>query len=85
MLIFLEAKARVKRKMKKRCGKSEVQLTSRIIGGTIADIGEFPWMARLIYYKNNVEISGCSGTLIHRKYVLTAAHCVSYKNKTGTL
>uniref|UniRef100_A0A8D8F8J9 Venom serine protease Bi-VSP n=1 Tax=Culex pipiens TaxID=7175 RepID=A0A8D8F8J9_CULPI len=51
---------------------------SRIVGGTPANLFEFPWMALLAYRS---EGSGsteydCGGSLINKRYVLTAAHCV---------
>ncbi|KAI5646906.1 trypsin domain-containing protein [Phthorimaea operculella] len=45
---------------------------SRIVGGVEAGIDEFPWMARLTYFKRFY----CGGMLINDRYVLTAAHCV---------
>ncbi|KAL0881591.1 hypothetical protein ABMA27_001420 [Loxostege sticticalis] len=44
----------------------------RIVGGEEAGINEFPWMARLTYFKRFY----CGGMLINDRYVLTAAHCV---------
>jgi len=44
----------------------------RIVGGTKAAKGEFPWMVRLSM--------GCGGAMISQRVVLTAAHCVP---KTG--
>ncbi|XP_047026320.1 transmembrane protease serine 9-like [Helicoverpa zea] len=53
-----------------KCGeRNEV---SRIVGGDEAGINEFPWMARLSYFKRFY----CGGMLINDRYVLTAAHCV---------
>lgn len=45
---------------------------SRIVGGDEAGVDEFPWMAKLIYFKRFY----CGGMLINDRYVLTAAHCV---------
>lgn len=61
----------------KICGKQKIVLENKIYGGKEASIGEFPWLSRLVhinrYNRTNV---GCSGFLIHRKFILTAAHCV---------
>ena len=50
-----------------------------IIGGERAKIGEFPFMA-LLGYENTFNrkkefVYKCGGSLINRRYVLTAAHC----------
>jgi len=39
-----------------------------VVGGSMAEQGRFPWMVRLS--------TGCGGSLIGSRYVLTAAHCV---------
>ncbi|XP_026330491.1 transmembrane protease serine 9-like [Hyposmocoma kahamanoa] len=53
-----------------KCGeRNEV---SRVVGGDEAGIDEFPWMAKLTYFKKFY----CGGMLINDRYVLTAAHCV---------
>ncbi|EDX07238.1 phenoloxidase-activating enzyme 1 [Drosophila simulans] len=44
----------------------------RIVGGRTADIGSNPWMAYL--HKNSSLV--CAGTLITKRFVLTAAHCL---------
>lgn len=48
------------------------QGSSRIVGGVEADRGEFPFIISL--QKNGRHI--CGGSLIAKKFVLTAAHCV---------
>ncbi|XP_066150915.1 ovochymase-like [Euwallacea fornicatus] len=59
------------------CGTQRFILRGRIVGGTEALLGEYPWMARLIHKnKNGRKNYGCAGFLIHPKYVVTAAHCI---------
>ncbi|XP_004543745.1 transmembrane protease serine 13a [Maylandia zebra] len=56
------------------CGKQ--QATSRIIGGTIAKIGHWPWQLSLQFRGSHV----CGGVLISPDFVLSAAHCFPRDN-----
>ena len=58
-LIFLE------------CGERRPGET-KIVGGKQTEIGEYPWMAALMY--NSFHF--CGGSLVNDRWVVTAAHCV---------
>uniref|UniRef100_A0A3F2YTX9 CLIP domain-containing serine protease n=1 Tax=Anopheles christyi TaxID=43041 RepID=A0A3F2YTX9_9DIPT len=56
------------------CGKMQMD---RIVGGEIAALDAYPWLARIQYFKGNNRYGfHCGGVLIHNQYVLTAAHCI---------
>ncbi|XP_017767893.1 PREDICTED: serine protease easter-like [Nicrophorus vespilloides] len=61
------------------CGYMVAQ--DRILSGIITGIDEFPWMALLEYVKKSdgTRTFYCGGSLIGKRYILTAAHCVSGK------
>ncbi|KAK9878517.1 hypothetical protein WA026_022413 [Henosepilachna vigintioctopunctata] len=60
----------------KECGLTNSQ--DKITGGKIADLGQFPWMALLGFKHHSGESLQflCGGSLITRRDVLTAAHCI---------
>lgn len=45
---------------------------TRIIGGNVTSVYEYPWIVSM--FKENAFY--CAGSLITRKHVLTAAHCL---------
>lgn len=62
-----------------RCGTYDEKETpfGLIMGGQPSGIHESPWMALLKYTKPDDGVGfHCGGTLIHERYVMTAAHCV---------
>ncbi|XP_043824455.1 transmembrane protease serine 12-like [Dromiciops gliroides] len=64
----------------KKCGrvplKNEIQ-ESRIIGGHKAQSGSWPWIVSLqVMVSANQSTHFCGGSLIKKKWVITAAHCL---------
>lgn len=49
--------------------------SSRIVGGSITNPNEFPWLAYLNLIFWSGDAATCTGTLIGSKWILTAAHC----------
>lgn len=47
---------------------------TRIVGGTDASWGEWPWQVSL-QVKLRAQSHLCGGSIIGRQWVLTAAHC----------
>ncbi|XP_020319399.1 transmembrane protease serine 13b [Oncorhynchus kisutch] len=54
------------------CGRQKV---SRIIGGSAANLGDWPWQVSLHFQRSHT----CGGTLIAPDFVVTAAHCFPRK------
>ena len=48
-----------------------------VVGGAPAPRGRYPWVVRLS--------TGCGGSLVGRRHVLTAAHCVGPSRRTGAI
>ncbi|XP_018104413.1 transmembrane protease serine 2 [Xenopus laevis] len=54
------------------CGSSTKNVENRIVGGSQASLGDWPWQVSLQYNERHV----CGGSIITSNYILTAAHCV---------
>ncbi|CRL00605.1 CLUMA_CG013865, isoform A [Clunio marinus] len=58
------------------CGISKVP-HNRVVGGVPAKKGEWPWMALVGYTSSIGEVSfKCGGSIITKRHILTAAHCI---------
>lgn len=59
-------------------GTTRSGITPKIVGGTTAVAGDWPWMAAIIHSDATNYYYGqfCGGALIAESWVLTAAHCV---------
>ncbi|EEC09055.1 conserved hypothetical protein, partial [Ixodes scapularis] len=60
------------------CGRRQktVVVSERIVNGTEAKHGDWPWVVGL--YNKSSRTHFCGGVLISEWTVLTAAHCVMY-------
>ncbi|KAG7483963.1 hypothetical protein MATL_G00043860 [Megalops atlanticus] len=59
------------------CGQQHS--TSRIIGGSIAQLGQWPWQVSLHFYGSHT----CGGSLVAPDFVVTAAHCFPKKTTSS--
>ena len=71
-----------------QCGRSHTTAVNpdwRIVGGTNALPGEFPWQVALVerYFNHSdrawhVDVQ-CGGTIINSQWILIAGHCVIFR------
>lgn len=56
------------------CGMANKDdLADRIVGGSLAEPNEYPWIVAIMHMNNN-QI-WCGGSIITTEHILSAAHC----------
>lgn len=75
-----------------QCGRPDYQ-ESRVVGGTDAALGQYPWQVALFYFTTRTHpVTGetrsgwmfvCGGSIIDPRWIVTAAHCVQGKRQTN--
>lgn len=61
-------------------GQCGYKPSGRIVGGTQAPQGAWPWQAQI---RTRSGFPFCGGTLVHSQWVVTAAHCVPGKHPSS--
>ena len=58
-----------------QCGVPVIR-SSRIVGGSESEAGEWPWQALFVVINPiGSQLEACGGTLINEQWIVTAAHC----------
>ena len=72
------------RRMFKSCfnflGSCGVRPATRIVGGTDAKHGDWPWQAQV---RTRSGFPYCGGSLVHPQWLVTASHCVGGKSPSS--
>merc|ERR1719239_283807 len=75
LALTLQGEAHVNKPGECFCGIPNRKSQNRIVGGQDADIGEYPWQVFVITTENSEQYM-CGGTIVGKRHIITAAHCV---------
>ncbi|XP_063217652.1 venom serine protease 34-like [Bacillus rossius redtenbacheri] len=64
--------------------QGRLQGRTRIVNGETAGVNEFPMMAGLLVFLTQRNVF-CGATIVARRYVLTAAHCLVKKQTSDVV
>jgi len=84
LALTLQGEAHVNKPGECFCGIPNRKSKNRIVGGQDADIGEYPWQVFVITTENSEQYM-CGGTIVGKRHIVTAAHCVSGREKVEVL
>ena len=56
---------------------------SRIVGGQVTEVNEYPWQVGVIYLGYSDKKPWCGGSIISNRHIMTAAHCTAGKTTSN--